>query len=49
MLSFAAERLMEAEVEARTGAGHGLRDPARQVQRNGYRERAWDTRGPDRP
>ena len=35
---------MEAEVEARTGAGHGLRDPPRQVQRNGYRERAWDTR-----
>jgi putative transposase len=44
MLSFAAERLMEAEVEARTGAGHGLRDPARQAQRNGYRGRAWDTR-----
>src|SRR3954470_19033129 len=44
MLSFAAERLMEAEVEARTGAGHGLRDPARVVQRNGYRERAWGTR-----
>src|ERR1700733_2121062 len=44
MLSFAAERLMEAEVEARTGAGHGLRDPTRLVQRNGYRERAWDTR-----
>jgi putative transposase len=44
MLCFAAERLMEAEVEARTGAGHGLRDPARQVQRNGYRGRAWDTR-----
>src|ERR1700728_3824730 len=41
MLSFAAKRLMEAEVEARTGAGHGLRDPARQVQRNGYRGRAW--------
>jgi hypothetical protein len=35
---------MEAVVEARTGARHGLRDPARQVQRNGYRERAWDTR-----
>jgi putative transposase len=44
MLSFAAERLMEAEAEAPTGAGHGLRDPARQVQRNGYRGRAWDTR-----
>ena len=43
MLSFAAERLMEAEVEARTGARHGLRDPARQVQRNGYRMREWHT------
>jgi hypothetical protein len=38
MLSFAAERLMEPEVEAHTGAAHG------QVQRNGYRERAWGTR-----
>jgi len=44
MLSFAADRLMEAEVEARTGAAHGVRDLARQVQRNGYRERVWDTR-----
>jgi putative transposase len=44
MLAFAAERLMEAEVEARTGAAHGVREPGRQVQRNGYRERAWDTR-----
>jgi transposase-like protein len=45
MLAFAAERMMEAEVEARTGAPHGARDPeGRQVQRNGYRERPWDTR-----
>ena len=44
MIGFAAERLMAAEVQARTGAAHGVRDPARQVQRNGYRGRAWETR-----
>jgi putative transposase len=44
MLSFAAGRLMEAEVQARTGAAHGVRDPGRQAQRNGYRERGWETR-----
>jgi len=44
MLSFAAGRLMDAEVQARTGAAHGARDPERLAQRNGYRERTWNTR-----
>jgi transposase-like protein len=44
MLHFAAGRVMELEVHACTGAAHGVRDPARQVQRNGYRERPWETR-----
>ncbi len=44
MLAFAADRMMEAEVEARTGVAKGTRWPMREVQRNGYRERDWDTR-----
>lgn len=45
MLAFAAERMMEAEVQVLTGVPHGSRDPrSRQVQRNGYRERSWETR-----
>ena len=44
LLAFAAERLMEAEVEGLTGAARGARTPARTNIRNGYRERAWDTR-----
>jgi putative transposase len=44
MIGFAAKRLMELEVEATTGAGYGEKSPQRLVQRNGYRERDWETR-----
>jgi transposase-like protein len=44
MVGFAAHRLMELEVEGLVGAGHGERSPERMNQRNGYRERDWETR-----
>jgi putative transposase len=44
MLALAAERIMEAEVEAAAGAAKGARTPLRETRRNGYRERDWDTR-----
>ena len=44
MVEFAAQRLMELEVESLTGAGHGERSPDRINHRNGYRERDWETR-----
>lgn len=36
MIGFAAERLMELEVGAATGAGYGEKNPLRTAQRNGY-------------
>src|ERR671910_915139 len=44
MIGFAAERLMELEVGAATGAGYGEKNPLRTAQRNGYRDRDWETR-----
>jgi hypothetical protein len=44
IIGFAAQRLMDLEVGGLTGAGCGEKNPERLAQRNGYRERDWETR-----
>ena len=39
-----SQALMEMEVQEHVGAGRHERSAGRTGQRNGYRERSWDTR-----
>ena len=44
MIQFVAQRMMDMDVEGLCAAAYGERSPERTNSRNGYRERAWDTR-----
>src|SRR5687768_7079475 len=43
-VAMVAAELMEAEISAEIGAGHGEVSGERITHRNGYRPRAWETR-----
>ena len=44
MIGFAANRLMELEADGLCNAGRHERSAERANHRNGYRDRAWETR-----
>ena len=44
MIGFTAQRLMDLEAESLTGAPYGKRCDERVNQRNGFRDRSWETR-----
>lgn len=44
MIGFAFRRLMELEVAGLIGAAYGVKNAERLAQRNGYRDRTWETR-----
>lgn len=44
LLGHVAQRLMDFEIEHRTGAEYGERTQDRSNSRNGYRDRLWETR-----
>jgi putative transposase len=44
MVQFMAQRLMDMDVEALCGAGYDEKSAERLNSRNGYRDRAWETR-----
>jgi transposase-like protein len=44
MIGFTAQRLMDLEAESLTGAPYGQRSDERVNQRNGFRDRCWETR-----